>query len=100
MDFAMFFAWLPYFIFLILLQQNFGATMTHQVACSAVISCCEQGEEWRQALAVLLQMQDGYGQIGLEVKSLCWIKLYDSTNMRVGLIINPKDDWFNGNACC
>ena len=65
---------------------EFGATMTDQVACSAVISCCEQGEEWRQALAVLLQMQDGYGQIGSEVKSLCGMKLYDSTNLRVGLI--------------
>lgn len=65
---------------------EFGATMTDQVACSAVISCCEQGEEWRQALAVLLQMQDGYEQIGSEVKSLCGIKLYDSTNLRVGLI--------------
>ena len=46
---------------------EFGPTMPNQVACSAVISCCEQGEEWRQALAVLLQMQDGYGQIGSEV---------------------------------
>lgn len=46
---------------------EFGPAMTDQVACSAVISSCEQGEEWRQALALLLQMQDGNGQIGSEV---------------------------------